>query len=153
MINLIVEAIIVMCTGWAITRKYFNARSDSELILVWFILFFSQIVLVELFWGIIGKLYYGNIFLTQLAIFILAILFCYNKNTFSFSKPDSDFFLNNNLFLFAFSVFLVFFLVKIYVNLINPPVYPDRKPRAASLWKRYYNDTMLKKYLRKGSAG
>ncbi len=125
MISLIVEAIIVTATAWIFTKKYFNTRLNSELILVWFILFFSQIILVELFWGIIGKLYYGNVFLTQLAIFILVFLFCYDKNTFCFSKPDLNFFLNDNLLIFAFSVFSAFFLSKTFLNLINPPVYAD----------------------------
>ncbi len=125
MLTLITEAIVVITSSWLLTKKYFDLRLFSELILIWFILFFAQIVLVELSLGIVGKLYLGNVFLAHILILILVFLLCYNKKTPLFLKPSIEPFIKSDLLLFAFSVFSVFFLVKFYVNLINPPVCPD----------------------------
>jgi hypothetical protein len=124
---LIIEVLIVTASVWLLAKKYFSTRSFSELILTGFILFFAQIVLVELFLGIIGKLYFGYVFSFHLLILILVILSVHNRKTpsLAFVKPDIEPFVKSNLLLFAFSVFAAFFLVKSYVNLINPPVCPD----------------------------
>jgi hypothetical protein len=127
MISLIIEVLIVTASVWLLAKKYFATRSFSELILTGFILFFAQIVFVELFLGIIGKLYFGYVFSLHLLILILVLLFSSNRKAqpLAFAKPDSDPFIKSNLLIFAFAVFTAFFLVKGYVNLINPPVCPD----------------------------
>jgi hypothetical protein len=71
MIILIAEVIIVTISCWLLTKKYFGIRLFSESILIWFMLFFAQIVLVTLFLGIIGQLYYLNVFITHLLVFWL----------------------------------------------------------------------------------
>lgn len=124
MINLIAEFIIVACSSYMLVNKYFYTRLISELILRSFILFFGQIVLVELLLGGMGKFYAGNVFLMHLTILVLTLLAC-RKEKFVFFKPDLDYFFGSNLLIFAFSVFSAFFLVKIYVNLIGPVICPD----------------------------
>ncbi|MGD0335671.1 MAG: hypothetical protein ABSB18_01020 [Candidatus Omnitrophota bacterium] len=63
--------------------------------------------------------------MAQLLIFLIISLIYFKKKSSPFIKPDISFFINSNLLLFAFSVFLAFFCVKAFVNLINPPVSPD----------------------------
>lgn len=124
MVYLIIEAIAVTLSSWFFTKRYFGRKPLASSILICFLLFFAQIVLVELFWGITGRLYFGNVFLTHIVILIFAYFICaYNRDV-RFPKPDIGFFLNNNLLILAFSVFLSFFLVKVYVNLITPTQSP-----------------------------
>lgn len=124
MVYLIIEAIAVTLSSWFFTKRYFGRKPLASSILICFLLFFAQIVLVELFWGITGRLYFGNVFLTHLVILVFAYFICaYNRDV-RFPKPDIGFFLNNNLLILAFSVFLSFFLVKTYVNLITPTQSP-----------------------------
>ncbi len=125
MINLIADAIIVTAGSWLLVKKYFWSRLFTELILNWFILFFSQIILVGLILGIMGRLYFLNVFMAHLFILVAITLSCHSKKMPSLWKPDLHFFMNSNLFLFIFSIFVSFFLVKLYVTLVNPLVYPD----------------------------
>ncbi|MDD5731256.1 MAG: hypothetical protein PHN57_09065, partial [Candidatus Omnitrophica bacterium] len=125
MISFIVEAVVVAASSWLFTGKYFGLRSFSESVLTCFILFFGQIVLVELFLGSIGLLYFGNVFLMHLLVLILAFSCCPRKITPLFLKPDIGFFINSKLLILAFSVFAAFFLVKGYINLVNPPFNTD----------------------------
>lgn len=125
MINLIIETLIVSVSSWILTRKYFGTKSTSDSILIWFTFFFAQIVLVELVLGALGKLFFWNIFLFHLVIFLSVLPLYFNMKNFLVSKPDIDFFINSNLLILAFSVFSAFFLVKVYLNLINPPTCPD----------------------------
>jgi len=124
MVYLIAEAVIVAASSWLVARRFFDNRLFSELILTSFLLFFAQIVLVGLLLGMAGKLYFWNVFLAQVLIFISAVIFCYKKGKVFSAKPDLDFFINNKLLLFAFAVFSSFFLAKAFVNLINPPISP-----------------------------
>lgn len=125
MLILIAEVIIVILSSWLLTKRYFDRSLFSELILVWFILFFAQIVLVELILGIIGRLYYFNVFMAHLLIFAISVLFCFKKIKPEFLKPDIEPFIKSNLLLFAFSIFSAFFIVKSFSNLVNPVLSPD----------------------------
>lgn len=124
MLYFIVEAMMVIASSWLFTKKYFKTGSFSDLILAGFILFFSQIVLVENLLGIFGKLYFGNVFFAHLLIFVLALLLCINRKTSYFSRPDLGFIFKSNLLLYALAVFAAFFLAKTFVNLVTPPLSP-----------------------------
>ncbi|MCX5695235.1 MAG: hypothetical protein NTW18_01015 [Candidatus Omnitrophica bacterium] len=125
MINLIVVNAIVIFSSWIIARKYFGVRLFSELILVWFILFFAQIVLVEMILGIFNLLFFKNVFSVHLLILIFILLISRKRRIAEFLKPDLEFFVNSKLLFFAFSVFAAFFLVRIVINLMTPAVFPD----------------------------
>ena len=125
MINLIAEIIIVALSSQMLVNKFFYTSIISELILRSFVLFFAQIVLVEILLGTLGMFYFGNIFLVHLAVLFLVFLFCRDKGKPDFKRPDLDYFFGSKLLLFAFSVFMAFFLVKTYVNLISPVMCPD----------------------------
>lgn len=125
MIILAAEALIVIFSSWILTKKYFCIRSFSESILIGFLLFFAQIVLVELLLGSLNQLYYQNVFIAHAAI-LLAVALAYSKQNLPlFEKPDLRFFISSNLLIFAFSVFTAFFTIKAFYNLVNPPLSPD----------------------------
>ncbi len=121
MINLILEAVIVAASSWLLTRKYFGIRLFSDAILASFILLFAQIVLVELFLGIVGQLYFLNVLIAHLAILLIISLIYFRKEIPPFEKPNVEPFINSNLLLLAASIFLSFFLIKLFINLVTPP--------------------------------
>jgi hypothetical protein len=125
MINFIVEFLIVALSSYLFVRKYFNSDLFSELILNWFILFFAQIVLIEIVLGSFGILYFENILLTSILVLGISFFTRRGAKLDYIIKPDVGAFFKSNLVLFAFSIFASFFLVKLYINLINPPWCPD----------------------------
>ncbi|MFA6129527.1 MAG: hypothetical protein WC731_00890 [Candidatus Omnitrophota bacterium] len=125
MINFIIEAVIVTASSWLLTRKYFGIRLLSDAILVSFILLFAQIVLVELLLGVAGQLYFLNVLLAHAAILLIIYLIYFRKEAPPLEKLNVEPFINSNLLLLAASIFFSFFLVKLFSNLINPPLSPD----------------------------
>jgi hypothetical protein len=125
MAALIFMAAVAILSSWLFTRAYFSLSLFSDTILVCFILLFAQIVLIELFLGVSGKFFFLNVFTAHLLILALAIIAYRNKKIPRLLRPEIEVFLSSKLILFAFSVFLAFFLVKGYVNLVNPPISPD----------------------------
>jgi len=121
MINLLAEIVIAGSSSWILTKKYFGIKLLSDAILVCFTLFFAQIVLVETFLGVIGKLYFINVYLSHLLILLIVLSVYSRKSGPVFTKPDVRPFINSNLILFAISIFASFALISIYNNLINPP--------------------------------
>ena len=121
MLYLIAQILAVTISSWLLARKYFRIGSFSDSILVCFILSFAQIVLVELSLGIIGRLYFGNVFIAHL-LFLLAVALVYiRKDAPALKKPDLQQFAGSNLILFAAAVFFAFFIIKTYYNLVTPP--------------------------------
>ncbi len=125
MISLITEVIIAILSSWLLTKEYFGMCLFSESIVISFMLFFSQIILVMLFLGITGQLYYPNVFMAHLLILLTVGLIYFKKKNHEFVKPNLEPFVNSNLLFFAISIFLSFFLIKAFFNLINPPQIPD----------------------------
>lgn len=87
--------------------------------------FFAQIVLVELVLGLMSMLYLGNIIAAHLIICLVFLFYSYKTYQPQLLRFDFNFIFENKLILFAVSVFFGFFLVKFWINLINPPVCPD----------------------------
>ncbi len=125
MITLILANILVGLSSFLLTKILSPKRNNVDFILSWFILFFAQIIIVELFFGIIGQLYLVNIIILHLSIFLIIFLI-YRKKQFSlFPQFDFTFIFNNKILLFSIAIFLGFFLVKVWINLINPPICPE----------------------------
>ena len=124
MIYLITETIIVALSSFIFTKRIYGQRGTSEFALIWFVLLFSQILLVQLVLGSIGRFYFADVFIFQIAILLISLIFL-RKDTFVFVKPDIKPFIDSKLLILAFSVFSAFFLVKGYLNLINPPMSAD----------------------------
>ncbi len=111
MFVLILSNIIVIACASLLVAHFFKIKGLCDSILTAFMLFFAQIVLVGLIFGILGKLYLINIMIAHsLILFALYLVYKHKKPHFS-GKPDIGPFINNNLVLFACSVFLAFFLI------------------------------------------
>jgi hypothetical protein len=88
-------------------------------------IFFAQIVLVNLVFGLMSKLYLGNIIAFNLVICLVFLLFFLRNYQNQSLRFDFSFIFHNKIILFAISIFFGFFLVKAGFNLINPPVCAD----------------------------
>jgi hypothetical protein len=125
MINLIAVVFLVSTSSYLFTKRILRIRLLGDFVLVWFILLFAQIVLIELSLGIIGQLYFINIFFGHLIIFLIASLLLLRKQEGTIIKPDIKSLFSNKLLFLAFSIFASFFFVKTFINLINPPMCAD----------------------------
>lgn len=102
--------------------KIFNLTLLVDNILAFALLFCSQIILTEISLGLFGQLTLNNLIILNSALFLLAISFLRNKKFSPHLQPDFSFGLfKNKLIYFALSCILGFGLVKVLVNLINPP--------------------------------
>lgn len=122
---LIFEAIIISMSSFFITSLLFSRRISIDFIIYWFMCFFAQVIIVNLFLGLASILYLGSVLALHLVIFLVAFLLFRKGGYDELSKFNFDFVFGNKLILFALSVFLGFFLVKFWFNLINPPVCAD----------------------------
>jgi hypothetical protein len=90
-----------------------------------FIFYFSQIIITELLLGILGILFIDNLILLNIAICLIIWLGTKNSKVpkFGFSdiKNNLEVFSNNKVITLVTSVIIVFGLVKIFINLVNPP--------------------------------
>ena len=100
----------------------FSNFLDSILSL--FIFYFTQIVFTELLLGIFGILYLRNVILLNTVIFLIILYMTRNKeSSFGFMgiKYTLTELLGNKVILLGVSVILGFGLVKVFINLVNPP--------------------------------
>ncbi|MFA6217266.1 MAG: hypothetical protein WDL87_06420 [Candidatus Omnitrophota bacterium] len=125
MIILYVEFLMVVLSSWLLTREFFGIQGLSESVIICFMLGFAQVVLVELLCGITGKLYFGHVFAVHGVFFLLILILYFRKKKEVLVKPDLEPFLKSNILLYGFSVFAAFYAVKIFINLLNPPLSPD----------------------------
>lgn len=125
MLILILLNLIVVFNSTLLSMYFIKVKELSGLLLTTFILFFAQIVLIELILGTFGLFYLSSIIFVNLLI-LITILSLYRKSHPVFiSKPNIDPFIKSKTILFIFSVFVAFFLLKSFINLINPPWCPD----------------------------
>jgi len=111
-------------TAFLLVNRTLKFTSAIESFICWFLLYLSQIVVIETSLGILNILYLKNVFALNLAFFLGVIFFTgKNRRSFSFTglwEPLKQL-LSNKIVLFAFSVILGFALVKIFIDLSNPP--------------------------------
>jgi len=125
MIILAIEILLVSLSSYLFTAYLFRIRVFAEVVLIWFILFFAQIIAIELSLGVLGKLYLTNILLAHFFVFLIVVMFFRPKQRVDIIKPDISVLLNSRLLLLAFSIFIGFAFVKTFINLINPSISPD----------------------------
>lgn len=122
-ISLLMNAAVAY-TAWLLVSRVLAIKGCVDIGTAWFLLYFSQIVLSELLPGIFGILRLPNVILFN--VFILLFVWLIARRT----KPSFEIknakrsifeFLNSKLILLFFSVIAGFSLVKIYINLVNPP--------------------------------
>lgn len=124
MITFLLMNSIIGLSSFLLTYRIFKFSDFIDSLLSGFILYFAQIVITELVLGIFGILYLRNIVLLNLTILLIIWIITHNKE-FSFSlitiKNAFGKILNNKVALFCTSIISGFVLLKISVNLINPP--------------------------------
>ncbi len=116
--------ILVLGSASFIVYKALRIKGVVDSVIALFVIYFSQIVFMELVLGVAGALYLTNVVALSFALFISAYLLT-KKNEFCFSYLKFNQYFNellsNKLYIFIFSIAASFFLVKILVNLFNPP--------------------------------
>jgi len=114
----------VVITAFLLSSRIFKTRSFSDFLINWFILYFSQIVLTEIILGATNSLYLKNIILLNIAILSMVYFFLRKKKSdfsFAFKKEALAEILTDKVSLFVISIILGYGIVKVFINLINPP--------------------------------
>lgn len=125
MFALFLEAIIVGLSAFYIA-SFLNKRNNyPDFLINWFILFFAQIVAVNLGLGIFSRLFLVNIILVDLLFLLAVFLLARGNNYFKFNKADLAFIFENKVLILACSFFIAFFLIKIGLQLFKPSAYAD----------------------------
>ncbi len=124
MITLLLMNLIVASSAFLVTYRIIKTDNFIDSLLSLFILYFAQIVASELILGSLGILYLPNIILLNL--FILFIIYFVVKDlgsSFDLRQIKELFlgFAGNKLILVCVSILLGFGLVKLFINLVNPP--------------------------------
>ena len=112
---------LTIFSSYRLAGKYGFSESPSSRLLALAVIFYSQIILIPLFWGILGRLSLVNFILSALIIFIATFFVVKPKKAGSpvFTIPKEI--TANKIIIFCLSVILGFALVKIAINLVNPP--------------------------------
>jgi len=129
MVEFLLMNLIVGSTVFLAIKYLFNFQNVIDNILSVFMLFCGQVILTELILGIANRLYFINLILSNLIVLCVVLLAIKlrnadRQNNFAKRKDqviDFSFFLNNKVLLFCISVIAGFFIVKILINLVNPP--------------------------------
>ncbi len=117
---------IILCGSILLVNfKIFKIPNPVDSLMSFLLLFISQIIITELLLGASGKLFLINVILLNLAIFSAVYLITLKKefnfsNLRNFRASISGLF-TNKIILFCFSCLLGFGLIKVIVNLVNPP--------------------------------
>ena len=127
MFNLLIMNLIVLSTAFLLVRYYFYFESAADYVITFSLIYFTQIVLTLQLLGALRQLYLNNIIFLNL--FILLAVFLIIKA--GRRKPLDDFREKMRYFLGSLSLnwierllcsaILGFTLVKIAINLVNPP--------------------------------
>ena len=117
--------VLVGFSTYRLAEILFSQERLIDFCLSWFTLFFAQVVIVELFLGLLRILYLPNIILLHLAIFLIVYLTTRRNARFKLELPKIKFIFENKILLFAIAIFVGFFMVKFWINLINPPICPE----------------------------
>jgi len=121
-----ISNILVGLTAFFLVRKFYKEFSSSDKVLAWAAIFMAQVVLTELSLGLAGRLYVRNLlFLNTVVLAVIFFLFKGENLRLKFSLNNLSFLFSNKILIFSLSVFTVFFIVKTWINLINPPICPD----------------------------
>lgn len=115
---------VVLLSAFLITYKVLRISNFIDSLICWFLVYFAQIVLAELLLGIISSLFLWNLILLNVAILLVVYLATKNATfDFSFSGISEIIskLLQDKLIFFSATIIFAFALVKLTVNLLNPP--------------------------------
>jgi len=124
MITLILMNLIVAASAFLVTYRIIKVDDFIDSLLSFFILYFAQIAASELILGSLGILYLPNVILLNL--FILFVIYFVAKDlgsSFNFRQIRELYreLSGNRIILVCVSILLGFGLVKLFINLVNPP--------------------------------
>lgn len=115
---------IVILSAFIVTYKVLRIKDFVDSLISWFLVYFAQIVITELLLGIIGRLFLVDLIILNLGI-LLVVYAATRKKTLQFSPIGISALVNallqNKLIFFCSVVILAFGLVKVGINLLNPP--------------------------------
>ncbi|OGX15641.1 MAG: hypothetical protein A2166_02605 [Omnitrophica WOR_2 bacterium RBG_13_41_10] len=126
MLLFILGNLTVILSAFFWTRTFYSKERLADFMLIWFLFFFMEIILVELVLGIFGVLFPTNILLLHTLILLVAFSILKRKSLTPLSyRLDFSFIFQSKILLFAISIFLGFFALKIWINLNRPPYGAD----------------------------
>jgi hypothetical protein len=123
-INFFLLNLLVAASSFLITYRLIRFPDFVDSLILWFLLYLTQIITTELILGISSLLFLKNVFLLNLAVFLVVWLIARRKE--SNFDPEGlpkafSGILNNRPALFLITAIASFGLVKIAINLANPP--------------------------------
>ncbi len=124
---MIVFLLMNLITGYSallLVNKALRIQDKLDVFIGWFLLYLSQIVIIELALGMLNMLYLKNVFVLNLAVLLLTMFFTRKIQPFSWLNhawPAIKQILRNKIILIAIAIILGFALIKIFVALSNPP--------------------------------
>lgn len=124
MIIFLLMNLLVIISSFLITYRLFQISNSVDALICWFIVYLSQIVFSELILGISGILYLNNLILINSVILLIIWFIVKNRlSSFNLNTIRDAFYglLRNKIILLGVAVILGFSLVKVGINLINPP--------------------------------
>jgi hypothetical protein len=115
---------IVLATAYLMVAKVFSPSRIIDMLISLFIFYFTQIILSQLVLGIAGILYLKNVIIFNLAIFLIVWLATFRMPSRGWvidKQSIYNYLRLNKTVLFCICVILGFGLVKVFINLLNPP--------------------------------
>src|SRR3989338_9213056 len=109
----------VLGTAALLTARYYRLESILYRLLAVAVFFYAQIILIEIAWGVLGKLSLYTLVPSVGVIFLVCFLSFRSKfkNVFGFPQEITK----HKIVIFCLSVIAGFSLVKLSINLVNPP--------------------------------
>src|SRR3989338_9000125 len=109
----------VLGTAALLTARYCRLESISYRLLAGAVFFYAQIILIEIAWGVLGRLSLFTLVPSVSFIFLACLFSLRNSLSHVLNFPREI--PKNKIVLFCLSVLLGFLLVKLSINLVNPP--------------------------------
>jgi hypothetical protein len=113
--------ISALIASYRLVKRFSADEGLSYRLLALAAAFYSQIILTQLSWGVAGKLWLKNLVLTSIVIFALSHLFFKRRKAYPALSGSPKEITFNKTLIFCFSLLLGFALVKVAINLVNPP--------------------------------
>jgi len=115
---------IVIISSYLVTYRLLRIQGLVDSLIGWLVLYFSQIVFTSLILGILGLLTLNNLIILNLLILLCLWLYTNKKPgylNFNYLGDGFALFLNDKVLSFMVALIAIFAIVKICVNLMNPP--------------------------------
>jgi len=115
---------VVILGAVLLASRAFKLNTIADFLIGAFVIYFSQIVLTELILGLSGALYLNNLIVLNIAVFFVIWLACRKKKSCIQAKgirERASEILSSKVVLLLTAIILGFGLIKVFINLTNPP--------------------------------